>query len=365
MRAIKFFFTLFTTVILATSCCTVSGSSSRQMKKAVLNSYLFKASDKFYPSVEEITSADKFPKLNRKQVREIGKELRSLLTAVQKLHRQKYDYINKMFGGNALNDAEAKIAVTSRNVPICRVNPDNTIEIDVKIAQALFRGALLDYVDNSDPFFRDRFVNVSDIKKNDSDREQKIIKKFIEKKEAIRRTAAHTCLGDMFSMVSADEFDDSSWFRLSNVTLSSMELMNWYAGASLFIIAHEYGHIVLKHKERLLEEESGSFDCQTRVNLELEADAYAVVLLTELGGPIPLDIAGLDKLTGYDNFFRYVYQLGGFPEEESHSRECSYPGLDQRLMRAGAVEAAVRKKKEDALWTEIFKQITTQVEKKD
>jgi hypothetical protein len=342
------------------------------MKKEILNSYLFKAADRFYPNADEISSVDKFPKLNDKQVKEIEQEMASFLKIIQNLHSKEYDHINNIFAGQVRPKASATIRITSRNVPICQVASDNkTIELDVKIAQALFRGALLDYIDNTDHFFRDDFLKVSDIKKDDPDREQKIIKTLMKKKAEIEQASTHTIVGDMADMVSSDRFDESSWSKLAGVSLSSMSLMNRYQGSALFMIAHEYGHIVLHHRERLRkareerpkEEHTDMSECQLRVRMELEADAYAVVLLTKLAGPIRMEIGGIDKITGYENFFRYVYHLGGFPEEEDRQHGCSYPDLNERLRQAESIEEAIWQKNEDAMWEAINKQFDEQLKK--
>ena len=114
-------------------------------------------------------------------------------------------------------------------------------------------------------------------------------------------------------------------------------------------------------EEGLKEKDPIAAECQARAGLESEADTYAVVLLTNLQGPIPMEMVGMDKITGYDNFFRYVYQLGGFPEDRQ--QDCSYPDLDQRRILARSVEEAIWQKKEDALSMELDKQFIKLIEK--
>lgn len=357
MNTIRFF-VITTSLMLLTACQSVERLSSAQMKEELLASHLFKSAHNFYPDKEQISMVGIYPKLENKQITQINRELSALLSAVQELNKKRYSNINKRFGGNLQEFAKSRLVVTNANVeqPIAEVNyEDNTIEINIKVAQALFRGAILDYCDNVDSSFRSDFIDSSGIDEQDLDREQKLIIKLIEKIEEIENTPAHTIVGDMSSMVSSDDYDDIPWFYFSGVLMASQEIKNRYKGASLFLVAHEYGHIVLSHGEKWVDAKEVYDEhsiCEVKTQLELEADAYAVVLLSNIGGPIPLNMFGLDKLTGYENFFNYVYKLAGY-NEGTNSQECAYPSKYLRMSKLKLIENAIGDKKNEALQGEI------------
>jgi hypothetical protein len=350
-------------VAVLPACVTVEGESSGDMKARLQSTYLYTSIKRFYPDGVPADPATVYPRLDGRSLRAIEAELQALSTFLVERHGSRRGALEVLFKQPPAPAPKPRFVVERTLQPTAFSSPQGEITIDVRVLQAVFRGALIsnggsasDRLDTA-PVDAGSNAASSPAGRVDPDlqteHQRKLIQSAVDLVRQIDQTRGQSMLGDLVGVMRDDGFD-SPWFRMSDLMMKSQRLQVTYSGAVLFLMAHEMGHIALGHHRTntLLQKETpesqrtdGSRYCEQRRELEFEADAYALVLLTQTIGETALvsamgmNMFGQDDISGYDSFFRYGYPLAGFEGSGSH---CTYPTAVERRELLAEGEATLR-----------------------
>ncbi|WP_020683953.1 ImmA/IrrE family metallo-endopeptidase [Marinobacterium rhizophilum] len=310
------------------ACITVEGQSSGEMKKAMQDSFIFRSADMFYPDGVP-DDLDALPELKRKQVKQIQEVLEIFLAGVQKANTEQHEDLSQLFQRDVKENFDAWLVLLNEGQPISQIDPSGEITIDVKIAQAFYRTALIAGLTDSSVgggnFMSRRFAG-------DDTTEADIIREFLEIKETVDNTRGQTMIGDVFEGLSDDDMD-GSWFTMTDMASDSTAVEEHYFPPMTFLLAHEYGHAVLGHLDAMRGMDDD--DCEEFHNMESEADLYAMlvqILHIRKNNPgafaFPLWSAKIENSLGYQDFFKYTFNLSGFTTEGVAA--CSHPDPEER-----------------------------------
>jgi hypothetical protein len=366
--------------ILSSGCCiSIQGQSSEGMKHELMDSYLFKSAKRFYPEGAPKDPARISPNLNGQQLIPIQEELITIASALRKTHEKKFAALTAYRMPQMKKKVDSRIEVISKQSTAANTDENGRITIDVRVLQSIFRGAVLEtYLENRQSTSREDlpptpkygFEDAYDPKTATAD-QVAAIEQLLRLVEEIEKMPGHSIIGDFAGAMRDDGFE-SSWFKMANLKSSSLGLQTKYAGAIMFLLAHEQGHLVLDHHARWnsLKRDptamGSGYDanklCDVRRSFEAEADAYALLLLspylTERGVGMLPSLGGLglfdDMLrnsVGFRNFFIYGYNLSGFNENKGQA--CVYETNRARLQRLEglnkSLQDASEKKFDEAL----------------
>lgn len=331
-------------LLFLAACVSVEGQTPKELKRAFLNSNTVESLTAYYPDgVPSDPSAYRSPtKAGAAKIRSRTAKLSSFLVD---LHNKRRPSLERILKRTVEPAQPIRLKILEVNRPVAKVASQSEVQVSFPVMRAVFRGALLENIlasparmslrnpltaefDGDDQQFT---FDESFQPQNATAEQQQALARIAELTEEVRSTKAPGALGTMASAFSDDEdWDEGPWFKLTDIMeeLEGSEIS--YAGALLFLLAHEQGHIVLKHQEQL-----GS-QCSDQIALENEADEYALVLLSLLTGDrtvpewlIPQGRPG--AFTGYRNFLQYSYPLSGFKEGG-----CAYPSNKARFEHLAA-----------------------------
>ena len=222
-----------------------------------------------------------------------------------------------------------KLELTNLDKPLVHATADGGIKLDIRVVQSLFIGSLAYAEKGSSP--DDEFARPFHAQQPDptiqllpESQKRDLVVKALRLVEDIDQARARRLLGDLLS-------DDSSWFRLSDVSAMSVQLERAYWNSVRFLIAHEIGHIALGHDP----DERG----ESPLHREFAADRFAISALTggEGGEAVQrVQRQFLNSLIGnYDGFviyLAYTYDLIKF--HQNPSTTAAYPSPSERLAQA-------------------------------
>jgi len=336
---------------------------SGQMKEEILRSYLAKSLERFYPDGVPDDINKVYSDLSSDQLDAISSELEDVLGAIEKNHIKKHKMLDAVFVSELARAPRSKLTIMNLGRPTAKSSSEGEVFLDVRVLQAIFRGALLENLRLGE----DRGLSVllrpgpNDPQKFDStylpsaqtEEQRAAIAELVQLIEDARATPGHGAIGDLFAVWGGDDFSEAPWFRMTEFALRSQNLQLRYVGASLFLLAHEYGHLALRHHDRLksLKKEFPEGDrrdesvyCSAVRDLEHAADLYGLLLISpysQVNSPPPfLDFLGTAQiLTGYRTFFQYGYDLGGFAYTSGEA--CKYPTNKDRYELVEEVNTAL------------------------
>lgn len=361
---------------LVVAGCTTTGQSSDEMKKAVSDSFLFQSAPIFYPNGVPAAAED-LPVLPSAQRAKIAQMYERTVSDVRNAHAKYATSLSTVFGRPIALAIDVHVIITNSGKPAAHIESNGDLSIDTKVAQAIYRAALLAGLDKEDTFFHARQG------KPRSPKEQlEAISQFFELKRQLETAQTHGMVGDLyeassmaFSEVRGRDSDmrKASWFSVTDIAMKSQVAQNHYYGQMRFLIAHELGHSVLSHFTRI--RTISPADCGSIQALEFEADLYAAILYAvstpELaifeGGPMAgfgMDagesddpgMLGLGALSGFEDFFTYSYDFSGFMAQGGGSTGCGYPDPDLRRKAVSAPYKAIRKTQSEARWNELWEE---------
>lgn len=332
------------TLVLATSSCiSVQGQSTSEMKKAFESSYVYKSAKRFYPDGMPQDPSAIYPSLSGAQLTPIEDELKQVANAIRVGHGERKQYANDFLGQLASQIATSSVKVVATGKPRAYTSEDGTITVDVRVLQAIFRGALLS--NGSDDTFGDVTTlplgdeAASYSPDNETVQQREQLQSLLDIMHTVESTPGSCLLADIIG--SASSFD-GPWFKLSEIQMKTQNLQITYIGALLFLLAHEHGHLALHHHAVATALRSqfpadarnnDSEFCVRKREIELQADAYALLLLSPYLGksalpPFADGFSFVRNVTGYRSFFEYGYRLSGFEENDD---TCKYPSQQERL----------------------------------
>ncbi|MCS6297539.1 MAG: hypothetical protein H8K09_14995 [Nitrospira sp.] len=319
--------------------CTVTGQSSREMKSEILNSYLVKSLNRFYSDDAAINNSLISTNLSSKQIREIEREMKTFYGAVQETALKKRSILAQFMRKDPQLPT-ATLSIDKEN-ELPRVETSRRLEttFSPRVLQGLFRGAILQGIKEGNQFFDggDSRPFTSYDPRETTDDQKKGLKALLDDVKKVKETPGHFLIVDIW-LAFSDEREDSDWSNLVDNKMSSLRLEARYAGALLFILAHEYAHIILDHfaelddlttKHPLVDGRPSPELCQSSNRFEYEADLIGLLLLSpytqEASSPL-FAVPIADDFVGYRNFFEYSYPLVGFG-----SALCQYPSNRERF----------------------------------
>jgi hypothetical protein len=334
---------------VAEGCITVSGTSSGEMKRAVLNSFLFRQADVFYPNGVPEDPASVHPDLPPAQVERIRDDYERVLDTLRAHHARRVETLARLFDAPLSPVLRASMTVTNTGEPVAQIQSNGVLSLDVRVAQAIFRTALLTGFRERDGFALGGVRRLPAPGAEGTRSEQDLIRSFLEYKRRVEAAPAHTAFGDAFSGLGTlfsdrDLNDDrplSDWHGMVDLATMSSRVERRYLGTLFFLLGHELGHIALRH--HVVAEPS----CEVLQRQEMEADVYGAALVSDATRSEALvpDIFFGSISQGYEDFFTHTYELSGFGRVATGER-CGYP---DPAARRQAVETVVRRVRERQL----------------
>lgn len=329
------------TGLALSACISVEGQTPKQIKKSFLESSTVRSVAWFYPrGVPQDMNTYVAPTAEAQAA--IRSHLEQLGNALAKLHKLRRPAIERLLGMPTAPEAKGTIRLSKVPAPIAKIGPKGEIQISYLVLQAILRGALLeDVVEKTDSMDSHRFgdddskyvFNDSLQPQNATPEQQRGLANVVDLIAQARSAKAPGALGAIWASAHADDLEDDPWFKLVDLQDQLSKVESSYAGAIMFLIAHEQGHIVLGHYDRLNSQTDSTSYCATQVELEKEADDYALVLLSLTAADMPLPDwiyqGRSGALTGYRNFLQYSYPLAQFREGAG----CAYPSNKSRFER--------------------------------
>ena len=324
------------------------GPSSKDMRKKMMNSYLFKATDVFYPLGTKQASA--YPQLTESSLKYLESGLQKMLVTVTDLQARNADPICQIFKCSVPPSVKAVVVVANLDKPIAQsvVNEKGILEIriDVHVLQATFRGSLLSALKDHQAFSMDFTKPRASEIAREMRTDDRLIADYLDFKQRVVETKTGGILRDL--MTHSDSPENDPWFKMIEMTEQSADVQNTYTGTLMFLMAHEVGHFVLRHHQHSCD----SSRCELFSQDELEADRYAGYLLGAWLAPISarddmsmnmfsmLDENHFRKLVGFDTFFDDAYDRVGFVDPSQTLCHCTYPEPKTRQTTAQAGQKA-------------------------
>jgi hypothetical protein len=347
-RAARLAILLALVALLLVGCITIQGQSSWEMKEAMLHSFLFRSADIFYPDGPP-ADPDRLPDMRPRQVSEIEKIFAAIMDGLRNLHGEQAEVLRGVFDRTVPTTLRTQFTLTNTGQPYARISPNGDIVVDVKVAQAIYRTALLSGLQEGGPGGA-RFMDWD--KEHFGKRpttEAEHIELFLKFKQQVVSLPGRDMLGDLVGSLKDDSFE-GGWYKMSRLAMISSTVERHYFGPIQFLLAHELGHGALGHLEK--RKSIADNDCEALQMLELEADAYAVSLLSFAAAKKGLmafgfDLFGIKASLGFEDFFKYTYELSGF-ERAPGASTCGHPEVADRLKTVELLYEAARKAQSDA-----------------
>lgn len=337
--------------LLLTSCISVevSGPTGQDLQAAITKSNTARNIGWYYPDGVPADAA-RYIAPNSAGQSAIKANVTEQMAAIARLHELRRPAVESMIGKALLPNAPGKIVVLADARPIAKAEPNGQIHISYLVLQALLRGALLEeVVDPSDSFdsaFFDEdgsqyIFNATLDPKDAKSEQQQGLSKVVDVIARARKLKAPGKIGTVLAALGDDDLD-GPWFQLAELHDEFVRVDVGYTGAILFLLAHEQGHLVLQHHETLQAQTSMVDRCALQVELEKEADDYALTLLSLLSADTPIPDwfyqGRAGAFTGYRAYLQYSYALSGFAENAG----CAYPSNEARFERLAAKHKALQ-----------------------
>lgn len=299
---------VFVLVALA-GCITVTGQTGKEIKEDLTSGFAYQTAELLYPSGSMPNSAEDFPELSKRQVREVQKNINEYADQLNTELGQNRSWIATQVQSSLHTDSEIKVRVTNRGVPITRINSDGEVEIDVKVVQGVFRGSLVEGLRES------RFATFGGSSSSNSAKsDDELLRSYLEVRDDINSTPGRGAVGMIFEMFD----DEDSWGDLIDFRESTSSVELKFTAAIFFLVAHEMGHLALQHLE------NPSQSQEEFTNKELQADQFAAYLLAHAQKSILpyLDTTeetffndfSAQDLIGFRDLFDYGYERAGYAE---------------------------------------------------
>lgn len=341
--------------------------SSRQIKNELQDLFLIRSAHIFYPYGAPKDPTD-LPDLDDKQIGEIQRFFETVVGSLEKVHARQVHVISRFFERQIPKDFHVRIKITNVRGPIARMEPRGRLLIDVKVVQALYRTAVIKAM-------------------GDHKSESEALKEFFEFIEKIDKLEGHRAFGDMFETVKvlkdeSESVDGSGLLQSYKLTAESNVLLSDYLSSIRFMIGHEIGHQVLGHfGPRYL----ASMSCASFQELELEADAYAVILARESAehfkdlssmqaafqdtfkGMFEVDSKVAWRLDleamkdGALYFFSYAYDFSGFGNVKPEG--CSHPEPGDRKARIEHLYNSISDEQSEVTWRQVLSNYQSRTDK--
>jgi len=342
-RGVLYALSLLIPFLVLPGCITSNAPSSHEVKQNLENSFLFRSSYLLFPA-DLVDEADPpLPELTRAQQKEIQKNLNTLARALVIQHNGVELSLSKILQVDLGPLPQDNIMVGNRDEPIAAAQANGQIWVDVKVVQAVFRSALATGLTRGNSFSRPLAgdsvrlpkLTVEELMTGmlSEQTQRQCLDLFLEMRAQVRQTEGHNLAVDMADSFEGDG-EESDWEVMINLGLLSEPVSTDYYNTLLFLLAHEQGHLALRH----LQDRKPESDEQ-RGLAEHEADLYAFLLLASAYNQSivpPFLEQELGYALGYQAFFKNAYSIVGFHGFEKTDLG-GYPTRDERLGLLDAV----------------------------
>ena len=343
---------------LVVTGCSVTGSSPREIRNALQDSFLYKSIGMFSDGSASGPFDARLP-VSPKQRAGIEREYLKIVTLLIDIQQQQAKPLKEVFPTFDSERARVKVSMTDRNLDAPTIGLDGSITIDVKLARLMFRDAVLEAMKSDDIGsigFMDGWKKYCGATPVD---DAAYLQCFLGLRERIDRIQPKTAIGSLLSKSTCnlDENDTGSFFYASDLSISSQELLGRYTGLLFFVTAHEIAHVSLGHLQALRAGRMRHPDAMKAA--EREADAFVVVLLVFATPQLALfdDMAPGGVARGFEDFFRLTYRNARWAE---HSE--THPSSEERLAAAHELYVALRDAQSDALWDVLLSKLRVPVD---
>jgi hypothetical protein len=308
---------------------TTTGESSGTMKKRIVNSWLFRSSDLFYPSD---TPRQGFVRLSPGAVKSLEGEVQDVLESIARVSDALRPQTSEYLGRPIPAVGAARVYLSSHDEPVARSSVDAKgrleIALDARVLQALLRATL-----------------AASFRSSGADDDARVAE-FIQIRRETKNARSGTALVDLFG-------GGDRWSDMADLEQKNQAVRGDYLGTLHFLLSHEVAHRVLGHHTQRADPR----DCEAFAVREVEADKYATFMLASSIGPIG---SPFGRTTGVETFFRYAYERIGFRDDSAGSSTCGYPPLESRIATAKLAEEAVASRFEEQIRAAIQRQLSTQ-----
>lgn len=351
---------------MLTGCITVEGQSSGKMKKTLEKSFLFTSAKSFYPN-GVTDSPEKLPELDSEAVKNITSTYQRILESMLKQHENQNHQLGVIFQRPLDKTLRSRVVISNtpfeRGLPLARMEADGSLVLSTKVAQSMYRTAILYGMTSEEPGGM-RFMS-NDIKLfgKRAETEKELIEQFNLLAKKVSEVKGKSILGDVIDIVGSaieDEDEDTTWSVMADMGMTSTIVEQHYTAPIRFLIGHELGHTALGHFSSSAMTSVGVDQalCQRQ---EMEADIYSFALMTttpEYQQVLASGVAGLGDsffLFGHNEFFGSTYDLARFaPPAAQDSAQCHYESAKERRIFLELVKAKTIASGKNLTLTEIM-----------
>ncbi|MEH0166729.1 hypothetical protein [Roseateles microcysteis] len=334
---------------------TIDTLATYGRQREVQSAFLATSTVVFYPGGIP-SDVEALPALPSEHVALIQRELDTQANLLLTTVRDEKAFLSRVLQQEISSPSGQRFVVQQLNLPTAKIDDSGTIVIDLKVLQAIYRGSLVS-VAGSEPWGEcEPLLSVKC-------QRESMLRVFSARQAFLNRSpipAASTAEG-LLQMLKANprtmadlgaalsDRMEKQMFEWSAQSLA-IESSKRFDDAVMFVIAHELGHRVLSHTQRLQRGE-------TQFALEAEADRFASVLtalarnsavrpryptLKRMDGVMyegtPNGWCSGDynhEPKGFSDFFDFGYELSGFTDNSS-----DYPTKRERRVQARAITTA-------------------------
>lgn len=337
-------------LFLVATGCTVTGSSPRDIKNELQDSFLYKSIGMFSDGSASGPFDAKLP-VSREQRAGIEREYLKIVSLLLDVQQQQAKPLKELFPNFDADRARVRVSLTDRNLDAPTIGLDGSITVDVKLARLMFRDAVLEAMKSEglgSIGFMDGWKKYCGATPVD---DAAYLQCFLGLRERIDRIQPKTVIGSMLSESTwrLDEDDTGSFFYGADLAISSQELLGRYTGLLFFVTAHEVAHVSLGHLQAL---RAGRMRHPDAIRAaEHEADAFAVALLVLATPHLALfdDTAAGAIARGFEDFFSLTYRNARWAENSE-----THPSSEQRLAAAHDLYVKLREAQTAPMWAALL-----------
>lgn len=324
-------------------------------QEAIRGFFVVKALVLFYPQgLPE--DPDALPPVSDRDAEAIEELLDQVLDLIITIHRAATDQLEVIGRRPVVADPTVSVRLTRTGQPIAavRLRPStSTIDIDIRTVQTIYRSVLVAQLrpaatgTASPEAIAERLRRARDPLNPSFERERlQAFMYFVNwastgsgsiavgDAQMRGRAAVHFPeIGVAFTSAFRELASDPEyqwvipWLVLKQTEERFLDILG-------FLLAHELAHVVLAHDRQMAEARD---ECATFQLLESQADEYATWLLGFFSG----DERDLDLgVLGYQDFFRYTYEIAGF-EKYRPATGCAHPDVGSRVQALNKVKGGI------------------------
>ncbi len=317
------------------------GNSTAQTKRNILRCPLFVSSEILYPAgmPQDLHALPRCPSASK--LRTIQEYLQRVQTQVIDRNNARLTELAKYLGKTLSPVPRGRVLLTTTGAPLIHVEANADVVVDLRILQALFLGTLVSGVITNSPaaiaFLSSLsydFDALSELKNQRS--AQGSLAQFFAFKRSVRKTWSYPIALDtgvlLAQLLVTRDLSSTTANKWSDYADGAARNDERFTGALLFLMAHEVGHISLRHFAEVakLNTQRTQGDAE---RIELDADCYAAALIADAvaeGKRFGAQERVTLDMRGYELFFLLSAELAGFKEGVT-SEKWFYPPVEERL----------------------------------